>query len=235
VALPVRVRDGLVWVSLAPGEVEPPRLPAPVGRADHDGFWWALKPSRAVWVEAIENLLDAAHPHFIHTDLVRGGAPRHAVTVTVRQGEAWVEAVYDEAHRPTALIPRLLEGLRTSSIGRFSPPATGQISFEGAGGLRLAITVVFTPQSQDRVRPFAHFSTPRGVLPAWLKRAGLIAAHTPILAQDRRVLAAQCAVLEAFDHPAPAIGALDFLRPGIEALVKGETLKPGERRRQIYL
>jgi phenylpropionate dioxygenase-like ring-hydroxylating dioxygenase large terminal subunit len=233
--LPAVSHAGVVWTTVArgPGPFRPP--PFPVGDDAFDGFWWPVEPSRATLIDAIENLLDPAHPHFLHPGLVRSDRARRPVQVTVRIGPDRAEAVYEENMRPSALIPRLLEGLRATTIGRFLPPAIGQLVFEGRGGVRFALTVVFTPEAHDRVRPFAHFATPKGPLPAFLKAAILRGLHMPVLAQDQAMLAAQIENVQAFGGPRYAQGPLDFLRPAVQALAQGDTLEAREYRTEVRL
>jgi phenylpropionate dioxygenase-like ring-hydroxylating dioxygenase large terminal subunit len=233
--LPAVSHAGLVWTTIArdPDPFRPP--PFPVGDAAFDGFWWPVEPSAAALVDAVENLLDPAHPHFLHPGLVRSDRARRPVQVTVRIGPDRAEAIYVENMRTDALIPRLLEGLRATSIGRFLPPATGQLVFEGRSGVRFALTVVFTPETPDRVRPFAHFATPKGPVPAILKAAALRALHMPVLAQDQAMLTAQTENVRAFGGPRYAQGPLDFLRPAIQALVQGETPEAREYQTEVLL
>jgi hypothetical protein len=99
----------------------------------------------------------------------------------------------------------------------------------------LAITVVFTPEAADRVRPFAHFATPKGLLPAWLKCIALKIVNGPILAQDRMMLARQADNMAIFPAATPTMGPLDFLRPAINALARGQRLSPGERTFNVEL
>lgn len=147
----------------------------------------------------------------------------------------FAEAVYVENARASALMPRMLEGLRVASIGRFFPPATGQIAFEGKSGLKLAITVFFTPETDSTVRPFAHFATPKGVAPAFVKEALLRAFHIPVLAQDRAALRKQVDDIEAFGAPKYALGPLDFLFPAIKSLAAGEAPEPSDRTATVEL
>jgi phenylpropionate dioxygenase-like ring-hydroxylating dioxygenase large terminal subunit len=234
-ALPVVEREGLVWTTLARQPAPFPVLPDPVGRAGFDTFWWPVKASRAALIDAVENLLDPAHPHFLHAGIVRSATVRRPVEVVVRTSGQSAEAIYVENARASALMPRLLEGLRTTSVGRFFAPSIGQIAFEGPDGIRLAITVFFTPETAASVRPFAHFATPKGRAPAFLKQALLRAFHVPVLAQDRAALSAQMDNLEAFGGPRYALGPLDFLRPAIQALANGETLEEGETKVGVEL
>jgi phenylpropionate dioxygenase-like ring-hydroxylating dioxygenase large terminal subunit len=234
-ALPAVKREGLVWTTLARRPAPFPALPDPVGRAGFDSFWWPVKASRAALIDAVENLLDPAHPHFLHAGIVRSATVRRPVEVVVRTSPHSAEAVYVENARASALMPRLLEGLRATSIGRFFAPSIGQIAFEGPDGIRLAITVFFTPETAASVRPFAHFATPKGRAPAFLKEALLRAFHIPVLAQDRAALRLQTDNLEAFGGPRYASGPLDFLRPAIQALANGDTLEEGEMAVRVEL
>ena len=235
-ALPVLVRQGLIWTTLSGAAPPFPRLPDPIEVGGFDTFWWPVRASRARWMDAVENLLDPAHPHFVHAGIVRsGGAVRKPVEVTVRLTADRAEAIYLENSRPTALIPRLLEGVRATSIGRYYPPTIGQVAFEGPDGPRLAITVIFTPESQDRVRPFAHFATPKGRAPAWLKAGVLRLLNAPVLAQDRDMLRAQAADVARFGAPRYALGPLDILLPAIQRLAAGEAPEPETRTVQMRL
>ena len=234
-ALPAIERAGAIWTTLAKSPSAAPNLPHPVGVAGFDSFWWAVRPSRARLIDAVENLLDPAHPHFLHAGIVRSATVRRPVEVTVRVQPDCAEAEYIENAKPSALMPRLLEGLRGSSLGRFYPPATGQVAFEGGGRLRLAITVFFTPVATGRVQPFAYFATPRGRAPAWLKQAVLRAVHVPVLAQDQAALRAQAENIARFGAPRYALGPLDVLLPAIQALAAGDTPEACERRLTMEL
>ncbi len=234
-ALPIVVRAGLIWTTLAKSPSSEPFLPDPVAARGYDTFLWPVKAARARLIDAVENLLDPAHPHFLHAGIVRARDVRRPVEVTVRVRPTFAEAVYVENARASALMPRMLEGLRVASIGRFFPPATGQIAFEGKSGLKLAITVFFTPETDSIVRPFAHFATPKGVAPAFIKEALLRAFHIPVLAQDRAALRKQIDDIEAFGAPKYALGPLDFLFPAINTLAAGETPEPSDRTATVEL
>lgn len=233
--LPSVIRAGLIWTTLARSPNTEPFLPRPVGIDGFDTFVWPVRASRARLVDAIENLLDPAHPHFLHAGIVRAPHMRKPVEVTVRVRPTYAEAIYVENSRASALMPRMLEGLRTASIGRFYPPSTGQVAFEGKDGLKLAITVFFMPETENIVRPFAHFATPKGIAPALVKEALLRAFHIPVLAQDQAALRKQTDDIAKVGGPKYALGPLDFLFPAINALAAGETPEPSERTETVYL
>jgi phenylpropionate dioxygenase-like ring-hydroxylating dioxygenase large terminal subunit len=232
---PAVLRTGLIWTTLADPPASFPEPPFPLDADGFDTFLWPVKPSRARWLDAVENFLDPAHPHFLHAGIVRSGDTRHPVDVTVRVSGAHAEAIYVENTRTSALIPRLLEGLRTNSIGRYFPPVTGQIAFEGPSGPRLIITVFFIPEDHDRVRPYAHFATPKGRAPAWLKQSLLRLLNAPVLLQDRAVLRAQADNIERFGGPRYGLGPLDFLLPAIQRLAAGERPEPSEHQVRVRL
>lgn len=207
-ALAARVAGGLVWTTL--GNEPFPPLPAAMEDETLDRFWWPVASSRARVLDALENHLDPAHPHHVHPWIVRAPDKRQTVAVTVEVTPEGATATYREQTRPTGLIPRLLEGHRTTSIGRLYPPTIGEVTFTGPAGLRLSIAVVFVPEDTTTTRPWAHFATPRGRLPAAVKRVLLKSFHYPILTQDRRILSRQ-----ADREGSYLIGPLDFLGPAI--------------------
>lgn len=227
-ALPVRVEAGLVWTTLGDGPF--PVLPPAMTDETLDRFWWPVAASRARVLDALENHLDPAHPHHVHPWIVRAPDKRRPVAVTVDVDPYGAVATYVEQTRATGLIPRLFEGHRVTSIGRLYPPTIGQVAFTGPGGLRLSIAVVFVPEDATTTRPWAHFATPRGRLPAAVKRILLKAFHRPILAQDRRILSRQ-----ADRDGAYAIGPLDFLGPAIWGFANGSPPPPSRYETTISL
>lgn len=231
-ALPCVERAGLVWTSLAADPAPFPHLPDSFQDESLDRFWWPLRATPAGLLDAIENHLDPAHPHHVHPWMVRSPSRRRPVAVTVRSGPWGAEAVYLEGSTAAGLLPRMIEGKRSRSLGRFYPPTIGEVAFEGEAGLKLSVAVVFGPEDDGLTRPWAHFATPRGRAPAWLKRNVLKAFHRPILAQDRRMLRLQ---QEWRDGKAPryANGPLDALGPTIWRLANG--LVEPERERTLSM
>lgn len=228
-ALPVIVRAGLVFTTLADKPNAGPVLPYPMEAEGFDSFLWPIKATRARLIDAVENLLDPAHPHFLHPGIVRSGTVRRPVEVTVRVQEDSAEAIYVENARATALMPRMLEGKRTASVGRFSLPSTGQVAFENTKGLKLSITVFFVPEGPEMVKPIAHLATRKGVVPPILKEFFLRAFDMVILTQDQHALRKQAENIERFGGPKYAVGPLDVLFPAIQMLTAGETPEPSER------
>jgi len=228
-ALPCIERAGLVWTCLAAEPGPFPGLPPSFEDPRLDRFWWPLRASPAGLLDAIENHLDPAHPHFVHPWMVRSPNRRRPVEVSVRAGPWGAEAVYLESARPAGLMPRLLEGKRARSVGRFYPPTVAEVALEGERGLKLSIAVVFGPEDEGLTRPWAHFASPRGLAPAWLKRAVLKAFHRPVVIQDRRMLRLQQAWRQG-EAPRYATGPLDFLGATVWRLANGLAEPEHERR-----
>lgn len=231
-ALPCVEKAGLVWTSLAEVPDPFPRLPDAMEDESLDRFWWPLGASPAGLLDAIENHLDPAHPHHVHPWMVRSPSRRRPVEVSVRSGPWGAEAAYLEGSKPAGLMPRLLEGRRARSLGRFYPPTIAEVAFEGERGLKLSVAVVFGPEEEGLTRPWAHFATRRGLAPAWLKRAVLKAFHLPVLNQDRRMLRLQQAWRQS-EPPLYATGPLDVMGPTIWRLANG--LVEPERERSLTM
>ena len=232
VTLPVTLAAGLVWTSLAKVPPPFPILPEALSDESLDRFWWRLAPSRAGLLDALENHLDPAHPHHIHPWLVRAPQRRQPVSVEMRSGPWGAEAIYTEDRRNDALLSRVMEGRRARSIGRLWPPNIGEVRLESAAGALLSIVVVFTAVDTGLTRPWAHFATTRGRLPAFLKRAGLKAFHWPVLRQDRRMLGWQ---EEWRTDQGYVMGPLDVLSRAIWRHANGEPCAEEQRTLELLL
>jgi hypothetical protein len=73
--------------------------------------------------------------------------------------------------------------------------------------------------------PFACFTTARGIAPGWLKQAAIRLFLNPVVAQDRRALAAQAGVMARFGHPRFTAGPGDILGSRLQRLWQGEALE----------
>jgi len=231
-ALPVRVEAGLVWTCLAEAPPAFPALPEAMQDSSLDRFWWRLRPSRAGLLDALENHLDPAHPHYLHPWLVRAPKRRRPVQVEVRSGPWGAEAIYVEERRNRALLPAALEGRRARSIGRLWPPTIGEVRLESARGKMLSISVAFTPVDRGLTQPWAHFASTRGMVPAWLKAFALKAFHLPVLTQDRTMLRLQDGARTGEGY---AIGPLDVLAGAIWRHANGEDVPEEERALEMRL
>lgn len=233
-ALPVRVENGLVFTNTGKSPRDFIRLPDPVGHPDFDHHVWPTK-YRGSLIDGMENFLDPAHPHLMHKRIVGRNPQRVPVEVIRRQMPDFVECEYNEGERRRGWLPALLEGVRLKGFGRFYGPTTCQIAFIGKTGPKLFITVIFSPQTVDDILTIAIFSTPKGRLPAWLKGQALIMFHRQIIQEDQVMIASQLDNLRAFGAPKYKQGPLDFIKPPMLKLMKGEQLSPKEERFTCWL
>jgi phenylpropionate dioxygenase-like ring-hydroxylating dioxygenase large terminal subunit len=214
--------EGLVWVRVGDPKDSTSELPASrhvsFGDTRFDTFLWPASAQCAL-VDGLENLLDACHPHFAHAGLVRRSHKRKSVEVTIRRTAEMAEAVYIENRVAEGVIPRLLEGTRLSSIGRFFPPSVAQLEYSGAKGPRFLLTSLFTPCDERTVLIHSVISTPRGLAPAWLKKLVLRAVFGRILRQDQEVLRRQQANIDRFGAAQFTSTPLDVMRPHIHYLL----------------
>lgn len=228
---PVTVKNGLVWTSLAENPSPFPALPSEIGNAAFDNYWWPVKGSTANLADAIENLLDPMHSYFLHPGLVRASRTPNSMQVDLTLGPWGCEARYTENRATMTWLQRVSEGDRVHSYGRYFAPTIVQIAFEDKRGLTIAITVILAPEDHHRTRPYAHFATRKGFMPAWLKRALITAFNLPILFQDRAALADQARNAARFGGPDYAIGPVDFFGPTIWRLLNG---KPQAEERKTF-
>ena len=132
-------------------------------------------------------------------------------------------------------MPRLFEGPRTVSIGRYFPPTIGQLEFRTGKGLSVSLTAVLTPVDVNLTQPFALFATRKGIAPAWLKRLVLKGFNYPLLRQDQRVLAQQVDVLESVGKVDFAVGPMDLIGPTVWRLANGKDQPIEHRSTTLYL
>jgi phenylpropionate dioxygenase-like ring-hydroxylating dioxygenase large terminal subunit len=233
-AMPVQVHNGLVFTNTGhqPRDFVP--LPFPLNDPTYDHHAWPTK-YRGSLIDGMENLLDPAHPHYMHPRIVGRSRQRVHVEVERRQTEDCVECTYNESRRKRGWLPALLEGQRLKGVGRFFGPTTCQLAFLGATGPKLFITAVFSPQTFDDIQAIAVFSTPKGRLPAWLKGWAMVYFHDQIIRQDQAMIKAQLENLRAFGAPKYKQGPMDFIKPAMVKLMNGEKLPQAEETFSCWL
>ena len=233
-AMPAKVHNGLIFTNAGNGPREFVPLPFPIGDQTYDHHVWPTK-YRGSLIDGMENLLDPAHPHYMHPRIVGRSQQRVRVEVERREYENYVECTYHESERRRGWLPALLEGQRLKGIGRFFAPTTCQLAFMSKAGPKLFITVVYSPQTRDDIQALAIFSTPKGWLPAWLKGKAMVYFHDQIIKQDQAMIKAQLENLQAFGGPKYKQGPMDFIKPAMMKLMNGETLVPDETQFSCWL
>jgi phenylpropionate dioxygenase-like ring-hydroxylating dioxygenase large terminal subunit len=225
----VHEAHGAIFVRLADVADAPtaPTLRAPFGSDGFDHFWWDQGEWRGTAFDAIENVMDPFHTSELHHGFIRRRDQRLPVTLTVENFIRGIEMTIDQSQPDTGLMSRMLEGNRTRSRTRYDAPAAVQAVWESERGLTLCVTAFFTPVGKNSFRPFACFTTPRGLLPGFVKRSGLKAFLYPVVRQDRSALAAQADVVARFGTTRYAQGPGDILGNRVHTLYRGGTLTPG--------
>jgi phenylpropionate dioxygenase-like ring-hydroxylating dioxygenase large terminal subunit len=226
---------GLIWVCLANTPRAFPRLWPQLLDTSLDSFWWPLPAARANLLDALENHLDPAHPHYLHPWLVRKPNQRRPVQVDLTTHTSGAQARYTEQTAMLGWLPRLFERERRASVGELFGCTIGQVRFEDQQGPTIAISVVFSPLDHGLTRPFAHFASRKGLLPAWLKQQLIIAFHRPVLAQDKKMLAIQTDAIERFGSPQYRSHSLDLMGPTIWALANDQAITPSQQTLELLL
>ncbi|MDR3617116.1 MAG: aromatic ring-hydroxylating dioxygenase subunit alpha [Candidatus Obscuribacterales bacterium] len=179
-----------------------------------DSFLW-INELECNFINGLENLLDPMHPAFVHSLLVRTSAKRSAMDINVIRTEEKLEVIYNENQIASGFIPRLFEGLRTQSIGRYYPPFSAQLEYRSPKGTSFILTTVFSPVDQNHTRTFSWLSTPCGLIPAFLKEAVTRLIFAPVLKQDQQILSLQSSNISRFGEEQFVSTKLDIVRPHI--------------------
>ena len=214
----VREANGLVYISpeAARGEPYPGVLSGP-------GTVSSVVENRvrSSLIDVAENILDATHTHFTHSDILRGlSSRRYNVKVTVTGGDGWVEARYEGEPRQEGIISRLLEGERSISVGRFIAPGVAELEFWGRDRINLSTTFHLRQEDDEHVHGFGVLAGPMQGGLGYLKAVLFKPLFHIALRQDQTILTV--ARQNRLPNAKPVVGRLDILRPHIEAILRGE-------------
>lgn len=228
-AQPVRLaeRHGAIFVTLSDEAPAEPPLPPDFGNPDLDHFWWQQGTWDGRAYDAIENVMDPFHTNHLHHGFIRRRDKRLPVDLVVTTHDDGIDMAIEQTQPDLGLMSRFLEQDRERSVTRYYPPTIAQARWEGREKLTLCVTAIFTPATEGTFTPFARFSTPKGLAPGWLKQAAIRLFLRPVVAQDRRALAKQYAVMQSFGNPQFVSGPGDILGNRLHRLWKGERLEPG--------
>jgi phenylpropionate dioxygenase-like ring-hydroxylating dioxygenase large terminal subunit len=218
---PVVEQDGLVWVYACPEQ--PAGMPPRIELLQTPGYVSLVREFtlEASLLDALENLLDGTHTHFVHAGLVRTASVRRPVRAVVRRGADWVEAEYVDEGQQSGLISRLFGAGITRTFGRFVLPSTAQLGYWAGDRLKMLFTLYFTPQSATSQRVFAVVAGNPAPFPLWLVKLPLAWMLGRVVRQDQRILALQTANLRHFGQSHYVSTELDLLRPHIARLLQG--------------
>lgn len=215
---------GMIWICASHWKQEP-SLVAVDSYSQHDVF--AMSDTvHCTIAQAAENFLDACHTHFIHAGWLRNDEHRQVVEARVEKIPFGVQACYKNESKQAGWVSKLFERDRGQSWGRFILPGVAQIEYHSSTGLSLLISAWFTPKCDGQLYVHAQIVTPRGWLPAWVKRVILKRIFYVILKQDKDILhAVTHNQLKFRQNPAECLSTpLDLLAPYIQQLLAGEEI-----------
>ena len=225
----VAEKHGAIFVCIGEPTTNEPELPPTLGDAQYDHFWWKQGVWKGTAFDAIENVLDPFHTKFIHHGFIRRRDKHIPVQLQVNSYERSIEMIIQQTQPDLGIMSRALEhGGRSYSVTRYYAPTTVQARWEAPEKLTLCVSAFFTPESQDSFRPFACFTTPKGMAPAWLKQALIRLFLFPVVEQDRKALEEQHKVAQAFNAPRYTHGPGDLLGSRVHKLYMNKHIEPGQ-------
>ena len=228
-AQPVSVieKHGGIFVCLSEPVSEEPKFPEFFGDSKYDHFWWKQGVWKGSSFDAIENVLDPFHTKFIHNGFIRKRDKHMPVTLQVNSYEKSIEMVIEQKRSDLGIMARALEWKkRECSRTHYYAPTTVQARWEGKQELILCVTAFFSPQDDFSFRPFACFTTPKGLAPAWLKEVLIRLFLFQVVKQDKEALAKQSDIIQSFNAPRYTQGPGDILGNRVHKLYVNKHLEP---------
>jgi phenylpropionate dioxygenase-like ring-hydroxylating dioxygenase large terminal subunit len=170
--------------------------------------------------DVAENILDTTHTGVVHETFLRLAEGRR-VTPTVVVGPDSVEAHYPQQASPSGMVGRLIGGPKYRIVDRFCAPAQAEVEYWDGTRLAFAIRFHLTPSTTDKVAIFMMMAVAPSIF-APLQRAALMIFFARIFGEDQVILQAISRNRAAFPPADVILAPQDLLRPGIEAILRGE-------------
>jgi len=238
-ARPVDVveHDGVIWVRYRDGA---PDIPVRVRSqdADHRKFIWQTTWQAHI-VDALENVLDPLHTHFVHAGLVRRAGVRRPTHVCLSVNREGFTVDYAGQPEQSGLLFRLFESQRESEQAHFCAPGTAQLEYRYRNGSRACISMHFCPLSVDRTQLIGTLHLDGRRVPSWMVGAFLWPFIRQVARQDQRVLAWQAESTRDCPGRKDAITRFDIVRKHLHSVWGGgphDTGEPpGNRETVLYL
>ncbi len=220
----VKEQEGLVWVFCSDsGETptsQPPKLPY-YGEEGYISFTLQTS-SRGAVINAIENLLDSTHTHFVHNGLIRSDtSKRKEVQALIRPSWNGVEIEYRNEHKQSGIISRLFGKGKITGYGRFTLPTVAELEYRDEKGTRLILTAHFSPIDKCSVNAFITVThRPHWMIPNFLYNGIIKALFTVGMKQDKEILEMQTSNIEKFDERPFISTEVDLIMPHMYRLFK---------------
>ena len=227
-------RDGIVWVRPGDaGEAQPNAL-VDLADASTRRLTWRTRLQANV-VDAMENMLDPVHTHFVHPGLVRREGRRSSVTATYSAHRDGFQVDYQTAAPQSGLVYRLFESRRTLERAHFAAPGSIQLEYGYANGSRITFDLHFTPTSMEETDVFACVHVAGRWAPAWAVRVIAGPLLRRVVEQDARILRLQANNRGRFGSRHGASTSLDIVRPALEHFWSCGALPDGDQQRIVEM
>ncbi|MFT7520015.1 MAG: phenylpropionate dioxygenase-like ring-hydroxylating dioxygenase large terminal subunit [Kiritimatiellia bacterium] len=188
---PVQTHLGLVWVWAGDAEPDEP-LPGHTNVSGPTSSFTLDSSSQGDVLDALENLLDPLHTHFVHPGAVRTEGKRSPIEVVVRAFEDGVEAHYQPEPRERGRLMRWFGGGIGTSAGRYRWPSVAELVYDGPDGTpRFVVHAAFCPCEGDRMQVFATVTGKTSGLPATLAIPVLRRMFQSVVDQDAKAVRQQ--------------------------------------------
>lgn len=227
-------RDGIVWVRPGDaGQVQPNAL-VDLADASTRRLSWRTRWQANV-VDAMENMLDPAHTHFVHPGLVRREGRRSLVTATYSPRRDGFQVDYQSAAPQSGLLNRLFESRRTLERARFAMPGSIRLEYGYANGSNITFDLHFTPVTTEETDVFACVHVAGRWAPAWAVRLIAGPLLRRVVEQDARILRIQADNLRRFGPRHGASTSLDIVRPALEKFWSCGALPDGDEQHVVEM
>jgi len=177
---------------------------------------------RASLADMAENILDTTHTSVVHAGYLRQANRRQLVQPGVRCGADWIEVVYPESATPSGLVSRLFGTECYEITDRFRAPGIAEVEYRRNGRIEFASRFYLSPASENETRIFSRLSIRGTSLLSQLKVSIVRAMLRRVVSEDEDILGLVTDNAERFGRRPGLIAPQDFLRAGIDAILRGE-------------
>lgn len=218
-AFEILEQDRLIWIRLKKPEGSIDRLPLRMLGLDEIGnhAFFFQSSSSTQMLNALENLLDGTHTHFVHPGLIRREGGRKKVSARLKGGNEKIEIEYHGEGKQSGFISKVFGSDDIVGIGRFIFPCVGQLEYKNTKGRKLVLTAFFTPENENLLRVFVGVTYRKpSWLPGWLVNFILRPLFLKGKAQDAVILSKQADNLRSWGGKEQFhYTELDLIRPHI--------------------
>lgn len=227
--------DGLVWICLKNEADQDIPARARALHGTNRKFLW-----ETVWqaniVDALENVLDPLHTHFVHAGLVRKSTTRCETRVRLSAQEDGFMVDYQGQSSQSGILYRLFESPRDSERSYFSGAGSVQLEYGYKNGSKACISLHFSPESHNRTRLIGMLHLDGRRVPSWAVSLFVWPFIRRVADQDRHMLALQAENTLAFPGRKDVITRVDIVRRYLlslwgddldqssNSIIEGETL-----------